>query len=169
MASDVLQHTHASSDFEVLKLFFDAKLFTCSLEAVQDQRDEGYHWPTKQWLGKKASPGMFQMCYYVFHNNLYQDSALGSFYTRTRVKTIFKRCHRKCHNSQWEHKYRVYRSNKLTKPQGRTDLNLSPQNVKFSWLWWEGVTLMHKKEDTSDQSTFRETVPSTFCLKCAPN
>lgn len=169
MASVVIYTHTAPVNLKVLKLSCITTLFTCSLKAIHDQRDEGYCWPTKQSLGKKIQPGVFLTCYYVFHNNLYQDSALGSFYRRTRMKTFFKRWHRKCHNFQWEHMYRVYHWHKSAKPQGRTGQNLSPRNAKFSWLWWERVTVMHEKEDMPEQSTFREIAQRTFCLKCAPN
>lgn len=75
----------------------------------------------------------------------YWDSGLGSFYRRTRMKTFFKRCHRKCHYFQWEYMYRVYHSHKSAKTQGRTDLSLGPQNTKYSCLWWEGARVTHKK------------------------
>lgn len=47
------------------------------------------------------------------------------------LKTFFKRYHRTCHNSQSEHAHVVYHSHKLSKSHGRTDLNLSPQNVNL--------------------------------------
>lgn len=73
VASYAMLSTHSSSEFEFLKLSCITTFFTCSLEAIHNQRDEEYCWSTKQRLGEKTQPGMFLMHYYVFHNNLHQD------------------------------------------------------------------------------------------------